>query len=305
MISPELSASDLRQSGLSFTGCPRVGTGMANGTFGELLQGSLQKDTDHFLVTLPIRKFSRVVFTPDMSSKVVTVTPGHKTKSRDFVQKLIDCCQFDFGGHLSIESELPEGKGMASSSADLIAAARAVESSLDRPIPMNLILTFMRAIEPTDGVMYPEFVTFFHRRVELGCRLGAPSPLKIVAIDEGGQIDTIDYNRRNYLFTERECAEYAELLKTLESAILRDDLAELGRVTTRSSILNQERSPKRYLDRIIGIGKKVRALGVVVTHSGPCLGLIFPDAPAYQRQIGLAINALSNLTDNVFVVDSL
>ena len=153
--------------------------------------------------------------------------------------------------------------------------------------------------------MYPEWVTFFHRRVELGRRLGMPSPLKIVAMDEGGLIDTIDYNRRNCVFSDRECAEYAELLQALEGAVLRDDLEELGRVATRSSVLNQGRNPKRYLDRVIAIGKEVQALGVAATHSGPCMGLIFPGGPEYQEQIGLAMQELSMLTDRVFVLESL
>ncbi len=194
---------------------------------------------------------------------------------------------------------------MASSSADLVATARAFESSLGRAIPMEQLLALLRTIEPSDGVMYPEFVTFFHRKVELGRRLGSPSALKIIAIDEGGEIDTIEYNQRNQVFTDRECAEYAELLQTLERAIFEDDLAELGRVTTRSSLLNQERRPKRYLDQIMAIGKEVQALGIVATHSGPCLGLIFPDEPGYHGQIAQAVTALSSLTGNLFVLDSL
>ena len=306
MISSGTPAADLlRQNHDSFARPPQQGTGVANGTFGELLQGSLQNDTNHFLVTLPIQRFSKVVFTPDTSSSRITVNPPHKSKSQNLVQKLVDYYELRLGGHLHIESELPEGKGMASSSADLVAAARALQSSLGRAIPMELILALLRAIEPSDGVMYPEFVTFFHRKVELGRRLGSPSRLKIVAVDEGGQVDTIEYNQHNYLFADEECAEYAELLQTLERAILGNDRTELGRVTTRSAILNQKRSPKRYLDRMIEISKEVQALGVVVTHSGPCLGLIFPGEPTYQKRIDRAIAALSSFSENVFVVESL
>ncbi len=281
------------------------GVGIANGTFGELLQGSLQNDDNHFLVTLPIQRFSKVVFTPDATSERITVTPSHKLKSRDLVQKLLDYYELRIGGHLSIESELPEGKGMASSSADLVAAARALASSLSHIIPTELILAVLRTIEPSDGVMYPEFVTFFHRKVELGRRLGFPSRLKIVAIDEGGQIDTIEYNQHNHLFSDDECAEYAELLQTVEAAILGNDLTLLGRVTTRSAVLNQSRNPKRHLGQMVEISKEVQALGVVGAHSGPCLGLIFPDGPAYRKRIERGIKALSQLTDNVFVVESL
>ena len=283
----------------------RAGAGAANGTFGELLQGSLRNDDNQFLVTLPIQKFSRVVFTPNLTCNRVTVTPAHKTKSQQLIQRLVDHYGLRFGGHLKIQSELPEGKGMAGSSADLIASARALESTLGLAIPMELILSLLRTIEPSDGVMYSEFVTFFHRKVKLVRRLGSPSGLKVVAVDEGGQIDTVEYNRRNYLFTDNECTEYTELLQTIERAIRDNDLAALGRVTTRSAMMNQERNPKRYLDRMIEIGEDVRALGVVVTHSGPCLGLLFPDDPGYRIPVEHARTALASLTDNVFVVESL
>lgn len=281
------------------------GIGVANGTFGELLQGALQGDNNHFLVTLPIQKFSRAVFTPNGATKRITVTPSNKSKSLALLQKLVEHYGLSIGGHLAIESELTEGKGLASSSADLVATARALEATLGCVIPTELILAILRTIEPSDGVMYPEFVTFFHRKVELGRRLGFPSRLKVLAIDEGGQIDTIEYNRRHHPFTEEECAEYAELLQTIEIAIHCNNLGLLGRVATRSAILNQKRNPKRHLDHMLDLCKTTKALGVVVTHSGPCIGLLFPDDPAQQKQIEQAKTQLAHLSDQVFMVESL
>jgi len=281
------------------------GIGVANGTFGELLQGALQGDNNHFLVTLPIQKFSRAVFTPNGATKRITVTPSNKSKSLALIQKLVEHYGLSIGGHLLIESELAEGKGLASSSADLVATARALESTMGCVIPTELILAILRTIEPSDGVMYPEFVTFFHRKVELGRRLGFPSRLKVLAIDEGGQIDTIEYNRRHHPFTEEECAEYAELLQTIEIAIHCNNLGLLGRVTTRSAILNQKRNPKRHLDQMLKLCKATNALGVVVTHSGPCIGLLFPHAPEHTKQIERAKTLLAKLANQVFVVESL
>lgn len=283
----------------------RPGVGVANGTFGELLQGALQQNDDHFLVTLPIQKFSTARFTPDLSSHRIAVTPPHKTKSLKLVKKLLHHYGCAIGGHLTIESELPEGKGLASSSADLVATVRALEVTLGHTIPTELVLAMLRTIEPTDGVMYHEFVTFFHRKVELGRRLGFPSRLKVVAIDAGGQVDTLEYNKRNYLFTDEECAEYANLLESLESAIRLNDLERLGRITTRSAILNQKRNPNRHLDRVIAICQESQALGVVVAHSGSCLGLLFSSEPAREKQIANAQNLLAELTGQVFIVESL
>lgn len=283
----------------------RQGIGVANGTFGELLQGSLATDDDHFLVTLPVNRFSRAVFTPDSRSNEVTVTPEHKYKSRALIEKLLDQYRIECGGHLYVSSELPEGKGMASSSADLVAVARAFESSAGHSVPTDLVLSLLRTIEPTDGVMYPEFVTFFHRRVQLRRRLGAPSRLMVVGLDEGGRIDTIEYNHRNGHFTTEECAEYAGLLDTIEAAVLENDLELLGSVSTRSAVLNQRRNPKRHLEEMIEIGRDYDALGVVVAHSGPCLGLLFPDRAAFADRVERARARVSEVGGNAFVVESL
>ena len=281
------------------------GIGAANGSFGELLQGSLETDDHHFLVTLPVNIFSRAVFTPDGDSCGVSVTPAHKYKSRELILRLIDQYGFKTGGNLYITSELPEGKGMASSSADLVATARSFESALGCTIPTDVLLALLRKIEPTDGVMYSEFVTFFHRRVKLRRRLGAPSRLKILGLDEGGRIDTVEYNLRNGHFTKEECSEYMQLLQTIEAAVPANDLALLGRVATRSAILNQRRNPKRHLEEMIAIGCDNDALGVVVAHSGPCLGVLFPDEAAFEERIERARARVVNLSGTAFVMESL
>jgi L-threonine kinase len=283
----------------------KKGVGFAHGTFGELLQGALRGENNHFLVTLPITRFTKVVFTLDEALDAISCDPPHKTKSLHFANQLIAHFKRRIGGHLTIRSNLPEGKGMASSSADMVATARALEASLGRLVPVELILNLLRAIEPTDGVMFPDFVSFFHRRVTLCRRLGSPSRLRILAIDEGGQVDTIAYNQRDHVFTDAEFTEYASLLEQAGTAISRNDLGLLGRVATRSAVLNQKRNPKRHLSEMLEISEETGALGVVVTHSGPCIGLLFPYQRENRNQIERAETRLRHLSNTVFSLETL
>lgn len=284
----------------------KKGVGFAHGTFGELVQGALRGKNNQFLVTLPIATFSKAEFTLDETTSEITVCPQKKYKALDLVKKLLDHFDLHAGGKLTIESDLVEGKGLASSSADLVATARAVELALDRLVPVDLIMALLRTIEPTDGVMYSDFVSFFHRRINLCRRLGYPSRLKLIAIDEGGHINTVEYNHRNHLFSDAEYEEYASLLVRASSAISNNDLELLGRVATRSAVMNQKRNPKLHLKEVIAIGKDTGALGVVVTHSGPCIALMYPYNPAeYQRQYDRAEARLHNLGGAVFSVESL
>ena len=92
------------------------GFGVANGTFGELLQGALSGAENHFLVTLPINRFSKAWFSASPSDCSLQVISGRKRKSHTLAQGLLRHHGAREVGVLRIESELPEGKGLASSS---------------------------------------------------------------------------------------------------------------------------------------------------------------------------------------------
>ena len=282
----------------------RKGIGYAHGTFGELLQGTLHGANNQFLVTLPISRFSKATFLPDPHSNELVIEPAHKIKSLDLLKRLIAHFNVDIGGRLIIESELPEGKGMASSSADMVATVRALENSFRRLISIDMLLSMLRAIEPTDGVMFPDFVSFFHRRVDLCRRFGFPSSrIKILAVDEGGQVDTVAFNQRSHEFDDDERNEYASLLEKVETAIAQNDLTTMGKIATRSAILHQDRHPKRHLEKLLQISRDTGALGVAVAHSGSCAGLLYPEGnPA---PIEKARRMLRRVTDNIFTVSSL
>ena len=260
------------------------GTGFAHGTFGELLQGALPGPENHFLITLPIHRFSRTTLTVHPEHTSLCVTPSRKVKAARLAELLLHRLGRPERGHLHIESQLPEGKGLASSSADLVATARAIFSAHGRPVDEELLLDLLREIEPTDGVMYSDCVAFFHRRVQLHRRLGSfDERLSILAIDEGGIVDTVTYNESCNGFTDLECTTYAELLDEACEAFSRSDLQALGAIATRSSELNQPRNPKRYFGRMLSLSEDCEALGVVATHSGPCLGLLFDDSEKHRR----------------------
>lgn len=255
----------------------RVGHGRAFGTCGELLQGALPEEGVDFLVTLPIQAGSTARFEPDPHSDDLWVHPPHKEKSRRLAVSLVNALGMPPGGCLYLGCELPEGKGFASSSADLVATARAVADSAGRTLSAAQIELFLKSIEPTDGVMYPGIVAFRHRQVRLHSWLGVPPLLTIVAADEGGEVDTVAFNLRPKPFTDADRREYAELLRLLARALACGDLPAVGRITTRSAIMNSVLIPRPHLDSVIADAEAVGALGVVVAHSGTTIGLLLAE----------------------------
>ena len=278
-----------------------VGVSAAFGTFGELLQGCLPERDGDFLVTLPIARWTAATFraapSPDGE---VRVHPGHKHKARRLARMIVAESAPGLGGVLTVDSTLPEGKGMASSSADLVATARAVANAVGTPMPPKRIEALLRRIEPTDGVLYPGVVAFHHRAVRLRARLGSLPPLSIVAVDEGGMVDTIAFNRIPKPFTAADHREYQRLLDRVTLGLARRDLRAVGEVATRSAVMNQVLRPKRTLDAMIAIGEAYGGLGVVTAHSGTTVGILVDPATIGDRLAAIA-SACCELAGNVTV----
>ncbi|EGK06768.1 kinase [Kroppenstedtia eburnea] len=283
----------------------RFGTGTAFGTFGELLQGVHADNDLDFLVTFPIDRGSRAILRPDSSSEL-TVVPPFKQKSVQLAARLLDHFGLPCRGSLMIESDLPIGKGLASSSADLLATARAIESCYGINIPISLLQRFMAEIEPTDGVMYPGVVSFFHRKVELGEIFGPMPRMTVVAVDEGGEVDTIDYNRFRKPYTAEEKLEYTQLMSRLKIAFQEQDVYTIGQVATRSTMMNQSRQEKRSLKHLLQLSHEQAALGIVNAHSGTFIGLLFwKEDRNYERKLAETIKQMKQTYVNVYVYHSL
>jgi uncharacterized protein involved in propanediol utilization len=274
-----------------------LGIGTAFGTFGELLQGVLPERDGDFLVTLPVARWTRATFrpAPDVPTGVA-VRPAHKTKALRLARMIVEESGWGSGGVLTVDSVIPEGKGLASSSADLVATARAVGQALGTSMPPQRIERLLMRIEPTDGVLYPAIVAFHHRTVRLRAVLGNLPAMAVVGIDEGGSVDTVAFNRIPKSFTPAETWEYARLLDRLAEAIPRHDLAEVGRVATRSALMNQSLRYKPTLDPMREICREVGGLGVAVGHSGTTLGILLDTRhPAYTRRVTAAAQACGEL----------
>jgi uncharacterized protein involved in propanediol utilization len=280
----------------------RHGVGVSFGTFGELLQGALPGLDQDFLVTLPIVRWSTARLTLLPNTSELRVHPEHKHKSLRIARSVLACHGVAPGGRLLVTSQLPEGKGMASSSADLIATIRATGQAIGRRVTPRTAEAFLRTIEPTDGLMYRDVVAFYHRRVELHRCLAAPPALTIVGVDEGGQVDTVNFNATRPPITAGERREYSRLLDLLAVALAEGDLATVGRVATTSAEMNQARCPKRYLDRLRRLCRQIGGLGVVVAHSGTVLGiLISNDDPDYAGKLATAKTACQELAGHVSI----
>lgn len=268
----------------------RLGMGRSFGTFGELLQGILPGGR-RFLVTLPLARYATAFFRPAASGEV-RVFPPHKEKARRLVEALLRDFGLPPGGLLKLTSQLPEGKGLGSSSADLVAAARAVASAYGIALSSRRLGHLMAAVEPSDGLMFPGVVSYYHREGELRRFLGPLPEMLIVAVDEGGMVDTQGFNQRSVVYSFRDQQRYRELLLRMEQAVPAGHLAAIGECATQSAVMHQRVLPKRNLDLFLELRRRFGALGVVAAHSGTYLGLLFPGDGAGRRGATAALEEL-------------
>ncbi len=276
----------------------RIGQGRSYGTFGELLQGVLPEHDADFLVTFPVDRWSTATFRPD-SSASVTVFPPHKEKSRRLAEHVLRVLGLNMGGMLHLESAIPEGKGFASSSADLVATARAVGDAFGLTFEPSAIESFLRPIEPTDGVMYAGVAAFYHRSVRLHSQLGPLPSLTIVSNDAGGEVDTLQFNEIPKPFDAADRNEYQYLLEKLSKAVSDGDIEAVGRVSTRSAVMNAKLRPHPSLEVMQRICRDIDGLGLVVAHSGTSLGiLIGSDDPLHGRKVARASLLCKRLLGN-------
>ncbi|MEH1167104.1 kinase [Micromonospora sp. CPCC 205539] len=293
-----------RDALLSATG--RLGVGTAFGTFGELLQGVLPDADRDFLVTFPMAQWATATFWPTNELDRIQVFPAHKQKSARLAGTIMELFGLTGGGVLELGGELAEGKGFASSSADLVATARAVGDAFGMTLNERTIESLMRQIEPSDGVMYDGIVAFYHREVRLRERIGVLPPLTVVAHDEGGAVDTIRFNRIPKPFDEADKREYARLLAALTTAVRAGDLPAVGEVTTRSAVLNGKLRPRRHFDVLHRLCREVEGFGLVIAHSGTALGVLLDQAdPERAAKVDHVRSACAVLPGTVTVHRSL
>ncbi|MFY0758405.1 kinase [Metabacillus dongyingensis] len=261
----------------------QVGRGRCNGTFGELVQGVLCERP--FLITLPIPILrSNAVFIPHNKKGDIT-GPLSNTKAVEACKKVFQRFDLKGGGHLKVNSNIPRGKGLASSSADVVAAMKAVADSYSLPLSEEIISRISSEIEPTDGVMYKEVVAYDYIHGQLIERFGSLPSFVLIGMDLGGTINTLEFNRQPKRYSMEDQAVFLKAYHLAKLGMEIQDLSFVCQAATLSACINQKISPKRYFSEFKSIASKYDG-GLIVAHSGTVLGVLLN--PSIENIGGIA-----------------
>jgi len=243
------------------------------GHAGEVLQGGLRWNggVTPFLVTLPMPGFLSVATV--QPAKEWRVTPVWKTKALRAAELAADgACALA----VTMESEIPVGRGCGSSTADCVAAVRAVGDLLNLRLgPEEVAAVVHKAELASDSTMFDLApVAFLSREGTVFRRLGDTWPaMEIAVVDMGGpSVDTDACAVPAY--TGEELDEFVALLDELEHAIRDGNVARIARVSLRSATIQQRYRPHAGWATVVERARENGADGVAIAHSGTVAAVI-------------------------------
>jgi uncharacterized protein involved in propanediol utilization len=283
---------------------PIVGYGKSFASFGEVVQGRTSAGED-FLVTLPTDLWStcELVCSPINGPLVVEC---NLEKSGAVLSHMLAELGIDRGYHFqsNFTSNIPVGKGLSSSTADMLATLRAVQEIFGVLLSEEFISRLFSEIEPHDGLHFNSSVVYNHRAGRLVENLGYVPNFTIIAVDDGGAIDTLAYNR-HISFSPDVTRRFDDLLAALcEAYRARDDL-KIAQCASESARIQIERIGNELLCKVLDISESVGAIGVVATHSGTCAGLLFNQNIDVRKLEQVAGHLRDTLDREVFLTRTL
>jgi uncharacterized protein involved in propanediol utilization len=258
-----------------------IGYGKSYASFGEIVQGRLSNGED-FLVTIPVDMWStcELVCEPFDGPSFVK---AKLLKSKLVAEQMLKVLDMGIGNQLTIDftRNIPIGKGLSSSTADMLAVVRAFQEVFGIIVTESFISRLFAAIEPHDGLHYYMSVIYNHRQGNLISKLNYIPDYHIIAVDNGGELSTKEYNKK-LQFTTDDLSEYDALYNKLLIAFAMRDDNEIAKCAHRSTVRHIKRTGNEFLAKMVEMSLEIDTLGVLATHSGTCGGFLLPSSASEE-----------------------
>lgn len=260
--------------------------GICPASCGEVVQGILEKE--EYLSSYAIDMYSKAEVEERLNS--INIGPS---KSRIAIEKVFE--KFDLpikesqNISLNINSEIPIGKGMASSTADIGATIAATLGLIKKSLTSEEISYIASTIEPTDSTYIEKNVVFNPLNGEVIKYLGNIKNSKVVILEPNKTLDTMKIrNTPNYKDIKVQNKDIiSEAFYILEEGIKNNNLSLVGKAATLSSLANENIDKKDGLKEIIEIAQNYGAYGVNIAHSGTVVGILLDQSMNDKRLIEL------------------
>jgi uncharacterized protein involved in propanediol utilization len=177
-----------------------------------------------------------------------------------------------------LQSNIPKGKGLSSSSTDVLSVLAAVNTYLGIGLDAEGLYSIAARIEPTDPCLSNDIRIFHQHSGKSGAIIGLP-PVTLLYFDAAPDraIETLALGRN---WPEYAGGSYAWLLRRLLDAAAEGDHPRLFDCVSRSAEYNQAMLPLPGFSVYRRLAAECGA-GLLVAHSGTIAGLLVrPDDAA-------------------------
>jgi L-threonine kinase len=256
-----------------------IGKARCPASCGEIVQGSI--DGRDFLVTCPVSLYTEITVELIPEKRIRSLFDDlnkYSFKSYLAAQKTL---QFfgavEYKPIITINSRIPRGIGLSSSTADITAACMATASALGKDISPDSIADIALSIEPSDGIMFKGAMIFDHIKGIWRESLGDLPEMDVYIIDTGETVDTGEFNSRFDLkeLNLKKEPLVRQALEIVRTAVKDGDMKLLGEAMIKSALAHQEILYKPHLIDVIEAALKFNAIGVNVAHSGSAISMFF------------------------------
>lgn len=252
----------------------RVQTGAV---IGEIAQGVLSSGCPYLVSNLASSRFYSITTVEPNEDLVIDLGEKSSHACKLFLDRLLqnDLSVLPASFHISQYSNIPVGKGLSSSSADVLGALSALNKFCQNPFSTDELYGIAAIADPTDACLSPVLTVI---NQQTGDIISTFKHLKFSLIyfdsEPDIQVDTVQFTRGKQ-YSHHDYYFYEQLLHKLSVAANHNNVPDFLFWTSQSAVYNQKFLAKKHFDRLLSFAMKHR-IGLFVAHSGTVMGLVVP-----------------------------
>lgn len=277
--------------------------GVCPASCGEFVQGIL--DNEEYLSSYAINLFSVAIL--EESNDIIYKGPRKSRRAMELVFEKFNIPVEDTKNiSLNINSQIPVGKGMASSTADIGATIKATLSMLNKTLTGEEISKLAVKIEATDSLLLNQHSIFNPLTADIKKYLGGINDTKVVILEPNDILNTkLIRTMPNYKMYKMQNKEIIKKsFDLLDEGLAKKDLNLIGRACTYSGLANENIHQKPFLKDIIEVSDKFGCYGVNIAHSGTVVGILMHKEMDDKRIIQyLKENEISQYYKKIYTSD--
>ncbi|MCT4593023.1 MAG: cobalamin biosynthesis protein [Anaeromicrobium sp.] len=177
------------------------------------------------------------------------------------------------------ESQIPIGKGMASSTADMAAAVVALSSMINKEITEEELAQICVCVEPTDSTIFKELTLFDHLNGRKIKNFSWIPNVSVLILEPSHILETQKFRKLDYNYLRnKNKGKIEKAYDTFIKAYENKDIYLLGKASEYSALANEIILKKNKLNEIIDLSTKFGCAGVNIAHSGTVVGVLYEDS---------------------------